>query len=124
MICEAVQGLQQAKKRLLHFRSTSTGEYLVFDATEAKFIGCGMRQNPDTEPLHFVCLFDFVSAIGRGCWAIERPRLDGRGPVGVISVMEPGSWNWTTGRQEERFDACQARQFMPPSQNSIRTSGS
>jgi hypothetical protein len=38
MICEAVQGLQQAKKRLLHFRSTSTGEYLVFDATEAKFI--------------------------------------------------------------------------------------
>jgi hypothetical protein len=35
---EAVQGLQQAKKRLLHYRSTSTGEYLVFDATEAKFI--------------------------------------------------------------------------------------
>ena len=35
---EAVQGLQQAKKRLLHYRSTSTGEYLVFDATEAQFI--------------------------------------------------------------------------------------
>ena len=35
---EAVQGLQQAKKCLLHYRSTSTGEYLVFDATEAKFI--------------------------------------------------------------------------------------
>jgi hypothetical protein len=34
---EAVQGLQQAKKRL-HYRSTSAGEYLVFDATEAKFI--------------------------------------------------------------------------------------
>jgi hypothetical protein len=35
---EAVQGLRQAKKRLLHYNSTSTGEYLVFDATEAKFI--------------------------------------------------------------------------------------
>ena len=35
---EAVQGLPQAKKRLLHYRSTSTAEYLVFDATEAKFI--------------------------------------------------------------------------------------
>ena len=35
---EAAQGLQQAKKRLLHYTSTSTGEYLVFDATEAKFI--------------------------------------------------------------------------------------
>jgi hypothetical protein len=35
---EAVHGLQQAKKRLLHYRSTSTGEYLVFDATDAKFI--------------------------------------------------------------------------------------
>jgi hypothetical protein len=35
---EAVQGLQEAKKRLLHHISTSTGEYLVFDATEAKFI--------------------------------------------------------------------------------------
>jgi hypothetical protein len=35
---EAVQGLQQAKKRLLHYRSNSTGEYLVFDAAEAKFI--------------------------------------------------------------------------------------
>ena len=23
-------------------------------------------------------------------------------------MMEPGSWNWTTGRKEERFDACQA----------------
>jgi hypothetical protein len=22
--------------------------------------------------------------------------------------MEPGSWNWTTGRQKERFDACRA----------------
>jgi hypothetical protein len=35
---EAVQGLQQAKKRLLHHRFTSTGEYLVFDTIEAKFI--------------------------------------------------------------------------------------
>jgi hypothetical protein len=35
---EAVQDLQQDKKRLLHYRSTSTGEYLVFDATEVKFI--------------------------------------------------------------------------------------
>jgi hypothetical protein len=35
---ETVQGLGQAKRRLLHHRSTSTGEYLVFDATEAKFI--------------------------------------------------------------------------------------
>jgi len=35
---EAVQGLDQAKKRLLHHRSNSTGEYLVFDAAEAKFI--------------------------------------------------------------------------------------
>jgi hypothetical protein len=35
---ETVQGLQQAKKRLLHYRSDSTGEYLVFDADEAKFI--------------------------------------------------------------------------------------
>jgi len=35
---EAVQGLQQAKKRLLHYRSSSTGEYLVFDTTEAQFI--------------------------------------------------------------------------------------
>ena len=35
---EAVQGLDQAKKRLLHHRSNSPGEYLVFDATEAKFI--------------------------------------------------------------------------------------
>jgi hypothetical protein len=35
---EAVQGLPLAKKRLLHYRSTSTAEYLVFDTTEAKFI--------------------------------------------------------------------------------------
>jgi hypothetical protein len=35
---ETVQGLQQAKKRLLHYRSDSTGDYLVFDAAEAKFI--------------------------------------------------------------------------------------
>jgi hypothetical protein len=35
---EAVQGLQQAKKRLLHYRSNSTGEYLVFDTAEAQFI--------------------------------------------------------------------------------------
>ena len=35
---EAVQGLQQAKERLLHHRSASTGEYLVFDTTEDKFI--------------------------------------------------------------------------------------
>lgn len=35
---ETVQGLRQAKKRLLHYRSNSTGEYLVFDAAEAKFI--------------------------------------------------------------------------------------
>ena len=35
---EVVQGLDQAKKRLLHHRSNSTGEYLVFDAAEAKFI--------------------------------------------------------------------------------------
>ena len=35
---EAVQGLRQAKTRLLHHRSISTDEYLVFDATEAKFI--------------------------------------------------------------------------------------
>jgi hypothetical protein len=35
---EAVESLQQAKKRLLHYRSTSTGEYLIFDATESKFI--------------------------------------------------------------------------------------
>jgi hypothetical protein len=35
---ETVQGLQQAKTRLLHYRSNSTGEYLVFDAAEAKFI--------------------------------------------------------------------------------------
>jgi hypothetical protein len=35
---EAVQGLQQAKKRLLHHTSTSPDEFLVFDATESKFI--------------------------------------------------------------------------------------
>jgi len=35
---EAVQGLGQTTKRFLHHRSTSTDEYPVFDATEAKFL--------------------------------------------------------------------------------------
>jgi hypothetical protein len=35
---ETVEGLRQAKRRLLHYRLNSTGEYLVFDASEAKFI--------------------------------------------------------------------------------------
>jgi len=35
---ETVQGFEQAKKRLLHYTSISTDEYLVFDATEGQFI--------------------------------------------------------------------------------------
>ena len=35
---ETVQGFEQAKKRLLHYTSVSTDEYLVFDAAEGEFI--------------------------------------------------------------------------------------
>jgi hypothetical protein len=35
---ETVQGFEQAKKRLLHYKSSSSDEYLVFDATEGQFI--------------------------------------------------------------------------------------
>jgi hypothetical protein len=35
---ETVQGFEQAKKRLLHYTSISTDEYLVFDAAEGQFI--------------------------------------------------------------------------------------
>jgi hypothetical protein len=35
---ETVQGFEEAKKRLLHYRSDSNDEYLVFDATEGQFI--------------------------------------------------------------------------------------
>ena len=35
---ETVQGFEQAKKRLLHYTSSSNDEYLVFDATEGQFI--------------------------------------------------------------------------------------
>ena len=37
---EAVKGMQQAKKHLLHFRSLQTGtdEYLVFDSEQGHFI--------------------------------------------------------------------------------------
>jgi hypothetical protein len=35
---ETVQGFEQAKKRLLHYTSVSTDEYLVFDAAEGQFI--------------------------------------------------------------------------------------
>ena len=35
---EAVQGMWQVKKRLISLNSTLPGAYLVFDATEDKFI--------------------------------------------------------------------------------------
>ncbi|MGD0965815.1 MAG: hypothetical protein ABSA57_18160 [Candidatus Acidiferrales bacterium] len=35
---ETVQGFEHAKKRLLHYTSVSTDEYLVFDAAEGQFI--------------------------------------------------------------------------------------
>ena len=35
---ETVQGFEQAKKRLLHYTSSSSDEYLVFDANEGQFI--------------------------------------------------------------------------------------
>jgi hypothetical protein len=35
---ETVQGFEQAKKRLLHYTSTSNDNYLVFDAAEGRFI--------------------------------------------------------------------------------------
>ena len=35
---ETVQGFEQAKKRLLHHTSSSNDEYLVFDATEERFV--------------------------------------------------------------------------------------
>ena len=35
---ETVHGFEQAKKRLLHYTSSSNNEYLVFDATEGQFI--------------------------------------------------------------------------------------
>ena len=35
---ETVRGFEQAKKRLLHYTSVSTDEYLVFDTTEGQFI--------------------------------------------------------------------------------------
>jgi hypothetical protein len=35
---ETVQGFEQAKKRLLHYTSISTDEYLVFDAAQGQFI--------------------------------------------------------------------------------------
>ena len=35
---ETVQGFEQAKKRLLHYTSTSSDEYVVFDATEGQLI--------------------------------------------------------------------------------------
>jgi hypothetical protein len=35
---ETVQGFEQAKKRLLHYASSSSEEYLVFDAAEGRFI--------------------------------------------------------------------------------------
>jgi hypothetical protein len=35
---ETVQGFEQAKRRLLHYTSSSNDEYLVFDAAEGQFI--------------------------------------------------------------------------------------